>query len=152
MDSRPRNSPTGTLRGMDLSPLHRCDNYVAWALCEIRTCPWHLAGFWEPFSMLDYFVQPWCKGRILVLPQLNVPRFVQAYEKFAPFWMEIEEEWMAGGHAWKERRERKLQLICKINEKMLLKFKKDPVSKENRSFLLSYFWFLLCLLNGRLWH
>lgn len=49
MDSEPDKSLHGTNPG----PLPVCDSCVAWSVCkalsnEIRTCPWYLAGFWEP--------------------------------------------------------------------------------------------------------
>lgn len=56
---------------------------------------------------------------------------------------------MDGGRELEERRERKLQLVCKINERMLFKILKDPVSKENRSFFSFIFLFVLCLLKGK---
>ena len=44
--------------------------------------------------MLNYLALPQCKGRISLLPQLDVLCFVQSHGMSVSFLMEIEEEWL----------------------------------------------------------
>lgn len=104
--------------------LHVCDNCVAWSTCkdpgsEIRPHPWCLAGFWEHIPMLNFLPQTLYRERSSVLPQLDVPCFVQSHGRpdFL-FKMETEKEWIGKRvdgvrRGSRKEGEGKLQLVLK---------------------------------------
>lgn len=89
----------GSLHGTNLGPLHVCDSCIIWSLCkapscEIRTCPWPLAGFWEPVLHNGLLCPAGAKSCLNLMCYVW---FVQSSGRPAPFRMEMVEEWKRRG-------------------------------------------------------
>lgn len=102
-----------------------------WELCSFvcstapssgtRTCPWCMSWLFGTYSLrCDALPSRDAVGMNLVLPQLDLPCFVDSHGRTYPFWMKTERKWIVGGvegrwgREWEERRKGKLWLICKI--------------------------------------
>lgn len=47
--------------------------------------------------MVRCLTQSRCRGMILILPEFDMPYFVNSHGRSSPLWMEMKEEWMRGG-------------------------------------------------------